>query len=63
MIIVHGRYDTITLAKSAYELHKLWPGSELIFVDAAGHSAQEPGIISQLTQATERMKKIISDYN
>ena len=63
LIIVHGRYDMITLPKSAYELHKLWPGSELIFVDAAGHSAMEPGITLSLTQATEKMKQMINNQS
>lgn len=58
LIIVHGRYDTITRAKSAYTLHKLWPGSNLVFVDAAGHSAMEPQIVLELTYATEKMKNL-----
>lgn len=59
LIIVHGRYDIITLPTNAYELHKLWPGSDLIFSDAAGHSAKEPPTILHLTQATEKMKHLI----
>lgn len=59
LIIVHGRYDTITCAKSAYEVHKLWPGSELCFVEGSGHSAMEPAIALSLTQATEKMKELI----
>jgi len=57
LIIVHGRYDTITRAKSAYELHQIWPGSELNFVDAAGHSAMEPQVVAELVNATEKIKK------
>lgn len=59
LIIVHGRYDSITLPTNAYELHKLWPGSSLIFSDAAGHSAKEPPTVSHLTQATEKMRYLI----
>lgn len=59
LIIVHGRYDIITLPTNAYELHKLWPGSDLIFSDAAGHSAKELPTALNLTQATEKMKKLI----
>lgn len=58
LIIVHGRYDTITRAKNAYTLHKLWPGSDLVFVDATGHSAMEPQIVLELTYATEKMKNL-----
>lgn len=59
LIVVHGRYDTITLAKSAYELHQLWPKSALILVDKAGHSAKEPAIGRSLVYATEQMKSTI----
>lgn len=54
--IVHGRYDVICPPKNAWRLHKLWPGSSLEFVDAAGHSANEPGIVRALLAATERFK-------
>lgn len=58
-IIVQGRYDVICLPSVAYELHKNLPLSELIFVQDAGHSASEPGIVKALVEATEYMKKII----
>ncbi len=61
LIIVNGRYDTVTRAKNAYKLHDLWPSSELVFVDAAGHSAMEPPIASELTNATEKMKKLLDE--
>ena len=41
LIIVHGRYDIITLPKNAYELHTLWTGSELFFAEASGHASTE----------------------
>lgn len=55
-IIVHGRYDMICKAKNAYDLHQNWPGSELIFVQDAGHSALEPGISKALLEVSEKMK-------
>jgi proline iminopeptidase len=54
--IIHGRYDLISKVKTAYELHQLWPGSELTIVQDAGHSAFEPGISKTLIEATEKMK-------
>ena len=57
LIIVHGRYDTISLAKNAYELHQHWPTLTLFIVEAAGHSAAEFGITTALTQATNLMKQ------
>jgi proline iminopeptidase len=40
--------------RSAWELHRAWPGAELIVVPDAGHSAFEPGIASALVAATDR---------
>lgn len=59
-IIVHGRYDVITRAKRAYQLHQQWPGSELILVPEAGHAAAEPGNTKALIAATEKMKSMIN---
>lgn len=61
LIIVNGRYDTITRAKNAFKLHSLWPSSELIIVDEAGHSAAEPPIALELANATEKMKKMLGE--
>lgn len=56
--IVQGRYDVITPMRSAWELHKKWPGSELIIVPDAGHTGTEPGIISALVEATNKYRFI-----
>ena len=50
-VIVQGRYDVVCPMTSAWELHRLWPESELIIVNDAGHSATEPGITSALVEA------------
>lgn len=55
-IIVQGRYDMICRAKAAYALHNNWPGSELIFVKDAGHSANEPGTAKALRDAMDKMR-------
>lgn len=52
--IVQGRYDVVCPPKSAWELHRAWPGSELVLVPDAGHSAAEPGIARALVAATDR---------
>jgi len=59
LIIVNGRYDSVTRAKSAYQLHELWPSSELFLIDSAGHSAMEPQIALAITNASEKMKQLI----
>jgi proline iminopeptidase len=52
-IIVHGRYDIVCPVENAWELHRAWPGSELIIVPDAGHAAGEAGITDALVRATD----------
>jgi proline iminopeptidase len=52
--IVQGRYDVVTPMKTAWELHRGWPGSQLRIIDDAGHAASEPGIVRELIEATDR---------
>ncbi|MFB9068934.1 prolyl aminopeptidase [Pseudofulvimonas gallinarii] len=51
--IVQGRYDVVCPMRSAWDLHKVWPEADLKIIDAAGHSAFEPGIASALLAATD----------
>jgi proline iminopeptidase len=51
-IIVHGRYDVVSLLENAYSLHKAWANSQLFIVREAGHSATETTIIDGLIRAT-----------
>jgi proline iminopeptidase len=53
--IVQGRYDLLCPPITATELHRAWPGSRLILVEDAGHSATEPGIRSALVTATDEI--------
>ena len=53
-IVVQGRYDVVCPARSAWDLQRAWPESELVVVEDAGHSAFEPGIRSALLEATDR---------
>jgi len=53
-VIVQGRYDVVCPTTSAWELHRVWPESELIIVPDAGHSMTEPGIRSALIEATDQ---------
>ena len=52
--IVQGRYDVVCPMKSAWDLHRAWPEADLRIVPDAGHSAFEPGNISELVAATDR---------
>jgi len=58
-IIIQGRYDAVCPIISANELHHAWPQAEYKIVNDAGHSAWEPGICSELVEATEKFKTII----
>lgn len=53
--IVQGRYDMICPPKRAYEIHALWPASQLRIVKTAGHAMSEPGIAHELVS-------ILDDY-
>ncbi|CAF1316797.1 unnamed protein product [Adineta steineri] len=57
-VIVQGRYDVVCPARSAWDLHKVWPKGELHFVDDAGHSTKEPGIVHQLVNATDKFRDL-----
>ena len=53
--IIQGRYDLLCPPASAIELHRAWPGSRLIMVEDAGHSASEPGIRSALVEIMDEI--------
>ena len=53
-VIVQGRYDIVCPMQSAWDLHQAWPEAELHIVDAAGHSAYEPGNTHELVTATDK---------
>ncbi|QXQ07192.1 prolyl aminopeptidase [Sphingosinicellaceae bacterium] len=53
-VIVQGRYDIVCPARTAYELHKAWPGAAFHLIEGAGHAYSEPGILDQLIRATDR---------
>ena len=54
-VIVQGRYDVVCPAKSAWELHKALPKSNLIIVPDAGHSMGEVSIARELVNATDKI--------
>ncbi|MEM7408140.1 MAG: prolyl aminopeptidase [Pseudomonadota bacterium] len=55
-VIVQGRYDVVCPMRSAWDLHKAWPESELHVVPDSGHSANEKGIIDLLVRTTDRFR-------
>jgi proline iminopeptidase len=55
-VIVQGRYDVVCPLQTAWALHRAWPEADLRIVPDAGHSALEPGITSELIEATDRFR-------
>lgn len=53
-VIVQGRYDVCTPARTAWDLHRAWPEAEFHLVGDAGHAFREPGILDRLIRATDR---------
>jgi len=55
-VLVNGRFDFQAPLATAWKLHSLWPRSELVIVNDAGHAAGNPGITEELIRATDRFK-------
>ncbi len=53
-VIIQGRYDIATPAKTAWDLHRVWPEAQFVLVPEAGHAFSEPGILVELLRATDR---------
>ena len=56
-IIIQGRYDLATPARSAWDLHRAWPEAEFRLVEGFGHAFDEPGILAELLRATDRFAR------
>ena len=52
-VIIQGRYDMVCPPVTAYNVHKLWTKSKLVFANASGHAMTEPNIKKALLNATE----------
>jgi proline iminopeptidase len=55
-LMVQGRYDVICPPATAFRLLQAWPQACLQIIDAAGHSAFEPGIEAALVQAMDQFR-------
>ena len=54
---MQGRLDLVCPARTAWELHQLWPKSKLYMIPVAGHSAKEPGTCSKLIEVCDAYGK------
>src|SRR5690348_15946754 len=50
--LINGRFDFQSPLRNAWDLHRAWPGSQLVVVDEAGHSANER-IGAEIVRATD----------
>ena len=62
-VIVQGRYDACTPAKTAWELHRAWPQAEFHLIPDAGHAFKEPGILDRLLRATDQFGRTMTAAN
>ena len=56
--MIHGRWDVSGPLDTAWELHRAWPGSQLVVLDDAGHggNSMSAAIVAALRQgAPEKM--------
>lgn len=51
--ILHGRYDSVCAAHSAWRLHQAWPQSTCQFIAEAGHSLADPALAKALFDTVE----------
>lgn len=54
-VIVQGRYDVVCPPTSAWALKQALPHAELQLIPDAGHASSEPGTVSALLDATDRL--------
>ena len=54
--IVQGQFDMICPPRTAWRLHRAWPGSTLSLVPRAGHALSEPGITAELVRIMDRLR-------
>jgi len=58
--IVHGRYDMVCPARTAFELHRAWPEAEFHLIDGAGHAYMEPAILDRLIRTTDQYAQVVN---
>ena len=54
-VLINGRLDLQCPLATAWELHRAWPGSQLVVVGGAGHSIGDRGMDEAIIDATDRL--------
>jgi proline iminopeptidase len=58
-IIIHGRYDMVSLLENSYRLHQHWQKSELTIVRDAGHSLFEAPTVDAVVRSTQHFAEYL----
>ncbi len=58
--IIHGRFDIVCPFKQAYDLHRVYKGSNINIIDDAGHSLLEAGITNKVLEIFSNPNELIS---
>jgi proline iminopeptidase len=53
--LVQGRYDMVCPFKTAWEVHKALPNSQLHIIDDAGHTAKQPQVASKFINILDHL--------
>jgi proline iminopeptidase len=56
-VLINGRFDFQAPIAWAWDLHRAWPGSELVVVEDAGHDPGHFGVTRELVGATNRLSR------
>ena len=54
-VLIHGRLDLGSPLATAWELHRAWPGSELVVLEEAGHDGRDTGMAEAAVAAIRRV--------
>jgi hypothetical protein len=57
-VLVQGTLDFNNLLGTPWELHRAWPGSELVMTKA-GHDTSTPGVAEALVAATDKFRQAL----
>ena len=57
-VMVQGERDLVTPPAAALALHRVWPGSQLQRLAAAGHASIQPAMAQQLIAATDHFGEL-----
>lgn len=55
-VLVHGRLDVSSPLDTAWQLHRAWPGSELVVLEGSGHGG--PGFDEPVADALDRFASL-----